>query len=205
MPSTAKILPVQSRALKTRTALLEAVEALVVSEGEAAVTTTRIAQETGVAVGTIYRYFTDRNALLLAAYDANVSRVVSSCARALQNFDANMSRDEAATHLLSLYLDTAAADVAHSGLLSAMRKIRPIDADQAGDNETTIISELLLPFWRRFAPANEPEPDRLHFLSVLLGTLVDLWLMMPDRARREALRPEVEAHMQLALARVTKT
>ena len=80
-PSTAAtmIAPRQTRAKKTRDALLGAVERIVAAEGAEAVTTTRIAVETGVAVGTIYRYFDGREALLLSAYDATVARIVASC------------------------------------------------------------------------------------------------------------------------------
>ena len=52
-------------------------------DGAEAVTTTRVAQQSGVAVGTIYRYFTDRNELLLAAYDATVTRIVAACASSI--------------------------------------------------------------------------------------------------------------------------
>jgi AcrR family transcriptional regulator len=81
-PRQKVIAPRQPRAVETRQRLLNAVESLVVAEGPAAVTTTRIAAHTSVAVGTIYRYFADREALLLAAYDATVERIVAQCAAA---------------------------------------------------------------------------------------------------------------------------
>ena len=54
-------------------------ERIVAEEGADAVTTTRVAAEAGTAVGTIYRYFADREAMLLEAYDATVARLVELC------------------------------------------------------------------------------------------------------------------------------
>lgn len=193
--------PRRSRGLKTRAALLDAVEALVAAEGPDAVTTTRIAAETGVSVGTIYRYFSDREALLLAAYDETVSRIVASCAAALEALPAGIRPAEAARHLLSRYLDEAEAIPAHAGLLAAMRAIRPIEADQEGGNEASITADLLAPFLEKFAPGAAVDPMRLHFMNVLIGTMVDLYLVTSDPAERLGLRAEIEAHTLLALER----
>ena len=195
------IVPRQVRALKTRDALLAAVEALVAAEGAEAVTTTRLASATGVSVGTIYRYFRDRDALLLAAYDATVTRIARTCGAALEEIDPGLPVADAARELLGLYLDTADAIPAHSGLLAAMRAIRPIAADQSGNNETAIVGDLLAPFLQKFTGGAEADPARLHFMSVLLGTLVDLYLVTRDRGERTRLRGEIEAHMLLALER----
>ena len=78
--TTAKAEPVQERALRTRAALLAATEELVTDRGIEAVTTTSVAAAAGCSVGSLYRYFADREALLLAAYDATVRRIVARCA-----------------------------------------------------------------------------------------------------------------------------
>lgn len=197
----AKFAPIQRRAVETRAALLAGVEAVVAADGADAVTTTRIAQQSGVAVGTIYRYFTDRNELLLAAYDATVIRIVDACAGAMADIPPETSPADAARALLARYLTTADSIPGHAGLLKAMRAIRPIEADQSGNNEVTIVGGLLMPFWSRYAGGTAPDPARLHFLGILLGTLVDLYLMTPDGPERIALRAEIDAHLQLALER----
>lgn len=193
--------PRQKRALRTREALLAAVETIVAAEGADAVTTTRIAAATGVSVGTIYRYFDDRDSLLLAAYDATVTRIVAACGAALADLEPGLAVTAAARKLLELYLDTADAIPAHSGLLAAMRAIRPVAADQGGSNEITIVGDLLRPFLQKFAGGTAMDPARLHFLNVLLGTLVDLYLVTADAQERARLRDEIEAHMLLALDR----
>jgi AcrR family transcriptional regulator len=202
LPRPKKIAPRQPRAVETRQRLLDAVEAVVVSEGTAAVTTTRLAAETGVAVGTIYRYFADREALLLAAYDATVERIVSECAAALDALPTIVPPKLAAGALLSAYLAAAEGIPAHAGLLSAMRAIRPTEADQLGGNQAGILRDLFLPFLRIYLPgAATLEPAKLSFISVMVGTMVDLYLVA-DPAARPAIRIEIEAHLGLMVERV---
>jgi AcrR family transcriptional regulator len=201
-PRPKVIAPRQLRAVETRQRLLDAVEALVAAEGPAAVTTTRLAAETGVAVGTIYRYFADRDALLLAAYDATVERIVVECAAALDTLPADLPPGPAAAALLSAYLAAAEALPAHAGLLAAMRTIRPIEADHYGGNQAGILRDLFLPFFQRYLPAAVAiEPARLSFISVMVGTMVDLYLVAEPSTRR-ALRAEIEAHVGLMVERI---
>jgi AcrR family transcriptional regulator len=56
--------PRQKRAIRTRAALLAAAEKTFSSKGYAATTTAAIAQAAGVATGTFYQYFADKDALL---------------------------------------------------------------------------------------------------------------------------------------------
>ncbi|PLP60048.1 hypothetical protein CYK37_07695 [Mesorhizobium loti] len=195
--------PRQRRALRTRAALLEAVEVMVATEGHDAVTTTRIATETGVAVGTIYRYFLDRDALLLAAYEATVARIVAQCLAAIETLPLDLPATDAARILLSHYLEAADSIPAHTGLLAAMRSIRPIEADQQADAQTGITGNLLAPFLVRYVPGSENlEPVRLRFLTVLVSTMVDLYLVTSDGTGRARLRDEIEAHVELMVKRI---
>lgn len=195
-------IPVQNRALRTRAALLTAVEALVASEGAGAVTTTRVADAAGVSVGTLYRYFADRDDLLLAAYDATVERIVATCAGALESLPGTIGIEEAARRLLAVYLEAAEAIPSHARLLKAMRAIRPVEADHS-DERSGVVGEILAPFFVRFAASGTAvDPMRLNLLNVLMGTLVDLYLVTRTPEDRATLRREIEAHMLLAVARL---
>lgn len=198
--TTAKAEPVQERALRTRAALLAATEELVTDRGIEAVTTTSVAAAAGCSVGTLYRYFADREALLLAAYDATVRRIVARCATELAALPAGTPAPEAARLLLGIYLAAAEAIPSHSGLLRAMRSIRPIEAEEGGDRNH-VVHDIVAPFLARFAPDRPTDPLRLRLLNVLLGTLVDLYLVTPDPDARTRLRQDLEAHVLLALER----
>jgi AcrR family transcriptional regulator len=193
--------PRQKRALETRAALLAAVESLVAAEGYDAVTTTRVAAETGVAVGTIYRYFADRDALLLAAYDDTVGRIVARCRDVLEVLPADAPPAEAARVLLDRYLEAADTIPAHTGLLQAMRTIRPVAADQEA-NQDRVTREIFAPFLTRFAPGADASPAALHLMSVMTGTLVDLYLITRGEAERDWLRGEIEAHVAFMVGRL---
>lgn len=202
-PARISSVPRQPRALETRRRLLECVETLVAAHGPAAVTTTRLAAETGVSVGTIYRYFADRDALLLSAYDATVERIVAECAASFGKLPGTLSPTYAARALLGSYLAAASAIPAHAGLLAAMRATRPIEADQHGDNEPGIVARLFLPFLARYLPPGTTiEPARLGFLSVMVGTMVDLYLVTPEVDARTVLRAEIDAHVSLMVERL---
>ena len=200
---TEKASPVQRRAYKTRASLLEAVETVVARQGAAAVTTTAIAAYAGVSVGTLYRYYNDRDELLLAAYDATVERIVADCSQALSALPEDLAAEDAARALLTVYLDATEAIPAHAGLLKAMRAIRTIEADQTGAAGTVVVESIFAPFFNKYAPQTLAEPERLHFMAVLIGSLVDLYLLAPGTGEeRAAMRREVEAHLLLALERM---
>lgn len=196
--------PLQARAVETRAALLRAVEEIVAESGAEAVTTTSVAERAAMSVGSLYRYFKDRNALLLAAYDDTVARISAICAERLAALPPDAPAGEAARQLLNIYLDTAETIPAHPRLLRTMRSLRTIENDQDGA-KLFAVSHLIAPFLKKFSPRARPDPARLHFMNALLGNLVDLYLMSPpNRASRSAMRKEIEAHLLLALERTIR-
>lgn len=197
------VAPRQKRAVATRAALLAAVERIVAAEGPEAVTTTRLAQETDLAVGTIYRYFSGREELLLAAYDATVLRIVAACREVMEQLPLGLPPVEAARLLLRRYLAAAEAIPAHSGLLKAMRAVRPIEADQTGSAALDIARDLISPALEKFLPQlGRIDAERLHFMNVLIGTMVDFYLVTPDRQTKERIAWEIEAHVGLMVERL---
>jgi AcrR family transcriptional regulator len=68
--------PRQARAQATVNAILEATIQVFDREGEDAATTTRIAEIAGVSVGTLYQYFSHRDAILNALQDREFERAL---------------------------------------------------------------------------------------------------------------------------------
>ncbi|MBX3191026.1 MAG: TetR/AcrR family transcriptional regulator [Labilithrix sp.] len=58
--------PKRETSQETRSALLDATEAILRAEGAAAVTTTRVAKQAGLSVGTVYEYFPSKERLVMA-------------------------------------------------------------------------------------------------------------------------------------------
>lgn len=60
--------PQQARAQATLEAIAKAAVSIISEVGTAALTTARIAERAGVSIGTLYRYFPDKKAILLKVY-----------------------------------------------------------------------------------------------------------------------------------------
>ncbi len=75
--------PVQARAAQRIEALLDAAAAVVVEHGIEHLTTALVAERAGASIGTVYRYFPDRVAVLVALAERNFERMHLAVGRVL--------------------------------------------------------------------------------------------------------------------------
>ncbi|MBO1768982.1 TetR/AcrR family transcriptional regulator [Agrococcus sp. TF02-05] len=75
--------PVQARAALRIEALLDAAAAVVVDHGIEHLTTALVAERAGASIGTVYRYFPDRVAVLVALAERNLERIRLAIERVL--------------------------------------------------------------------------------------------------------------------------
>jgi AcrR family transcriptional regulator len=75
--------PVQARAAQRVEALLDAAAAVVVEHGIEHLTTALVAERAGASIGTVYRYFPDRVAVLVALAERNLERMRHAVGRVL--------------------------------------------------------------------------------------------------------------------------
>ncbi|WP_072313716.1 TetR/AcrR family transcriptional regulator [Agrococcus sp. Marseille-P2731] len=75
--------PVQARAAHRIEALLDAAAAVVVEHGIEHLTTALVAERAGASIGTVYRYFPDRVAVLVALAERNLERMRLAIERVL--------------------------------------------------------------------------------------------------------------------------
>jgi len=68
--------PTQERAQRTIEAIFEATAQIVESDGEAALTTNKVARRAGFSIGTLYQYFPSKEAILLAMIQRERRRVM---------------------------------------------------------------------------------------------------------------------------------
>ncbi|HZU85091.1 MAG TPA: TetR/AcrR family transcriptional regulator [Polyangiaceae bacterium] len=83
MRSTERKQPRQARAQQTVGAILEATVQILDREGLDAATTTRIAEVAGVSIGSVYQYFSHRDAILRALQDREFERTLAMMQRVL--------------------------------------------------------------------------------------------------------------------------
>ena len=80
MPKTPRRQPRQARAQATRDAIFQAVAQILETDGEAGFNTNRVAERAGVSVGTLYQYFADKQAILVAMALAENAKVRAALA-----------------------------------------------------------------------------------------------------------------------------
>lgn len=87
VPEIKRRIPRQARAAETVTTLLEAAAQILEAGGLAAFTTNAVAERAGVSIGTLYQYFVDKNALLLALARQEMTAALVEVGRALSGAD----------------------------------------------------------------------------------------------------------------------
>lgn len=80
-PAIARRAPKQTRAVATRDAIFEAVAQILEREGEGALNTNRIAERAGVSVGTLYQYFPNKTAILVAMAKTEMAAITADSVR----------------------------------------------------------------------------------------------------------------------------
>lgn len=87
VPEIKRRIPRQARAAETVAAILEAAAQILEAGGLAAFTTNAVAERAGVSIGTLYQYFVDKNALLLALARQELGAALVEVGRALSGVD----------------------------------------------------------------------------------------------------------------------
>ena len=83
-PEAKRRIPRQTRAAETVAAILEAAAQILEAGGLAAFTTNAVAERACVSIGTLYQYFTDKNAVLLALARQEMEVALVEVGRALR-------------------------------------------------------------------------------------------------------------------------
>jgi AcrR family transcriptional regulator len=96
--------PVQARSTARLTALLDAAAAAIDELGYERLTTAMVAERAGASIGTVYRYFPDRIAVLQALAARNLERVLTSLRGAVAD-RSNKTWREAVLAVFDRYVD----------------------------------------------------------------------------------------------------
>jgi AcrR family transcriptional regulator len=162
--ATARKKPRQARSQTTVSAILEATVQVLEREGAEAATTTRIAEVAGVSVGTIYQYFSHRDAILDALQDREFDRAVELMQTILSEDNLGKTPRETVTAcvrgLTSLY-------EANPGLhrVLAMEGLRMTKADRVHAFDLRIIAIVRHFLAATAAPVRRPNVDAAAFVA----------------------------------------
>jgi AcrR family transcriptional regulator len=144
--------PKQQRSRETVEAVLEAVQRVLRREGAEAITTNRVAEAAGVSIGSLYQYFPDKQAIVLALRDRHVNgvrhvieRTMTHCTSAsLEEFTrelveqlANVHSEDAELHEIVSGAVPGGADGFKSALQATFEQvISPTKQDRYTPEET---------------------------------------------------------------------
>jgi AcrR family transcriptional regulator len=136
--------PQQSRSRVTVTAILDAMTRVLDREGAEAATTTRIAEVAGISIGTLYQYFSHRDAILDALQDREFERAMELLRKILlvgPHASAREVAHEVFEGMLGLY---ASAPGLHRLLVVEGLRVTPTDRVLAFDRHVVDVIRTFL-------------------------------------------------------------
>ena len=125
--------PQQARSRATVTLILDAMTRILDREGPDAGTTTRVAEVAGISIGTLYQYFSHRDAILDALQDREFERAMELMQRVLTSNSHGAGRDVARAVISGLLQLYAEAPGLHRVLALEGLRVTPTDRVHAFD------------------------------------------------------------------------
>ena len=152
--------PVQARSTARLTALLDAAASIVDEIGFERLTTAMVAERAGASIGTVYRYFPDRIALLQALSARNLERVLTRTADEIAD-ERHERWPEALDAAFSVLIDAFATEPGYRGLrVGDVIDLRPAVNDRTYNS---IIAEQLFDALIARFDIPDTEEARFHF------------------------------------------
>ncbi|MCJ7874011.1 TetR/AcrR family transcriptional regulator [Phaeobacter sp. J2-8] len=196
---TARKTPRQSRAKVTLDAIFEAAIQVLIRDGMASLTTTRVAERAGVSVGTMYQYFPNKQALIYALnaryLEALAERIEATC---------QSQHGAAINQMIDALIDTywRAKTERAEATRALYKSVVEMDNDAlvqrfaARTNEATramLISAPNVQF-------RSPDITHLTLVTVIFGAVRNVFERNLDPPDAEALRVELIAMCQAYVA-----
>ncbi len=191
-PLTPRRIPRQPRAQATRAAILEAAAHIVAAGGLAAFNTNAVAARAGVSIGSLYQYFPNKDALMLALIAERQAQQVAGIAQALEALPAGADLEAALRMLVRAAMaqhredDLLASAIDHEEARLPAGEVVAAALAEAG----ALVGGLLARFPGEIAPTAPEVAART--LPGLVRAVVDLWANLDPpqlgRAEDEAVR-----------------
>lgn len=185
--------PVQARSAATVSALHTATIQVLTREGLSRCTTTRVARRAGMSVGSLYQYYPNRDALLVAVLEQHLNEVAVSVEDVCLHSQGKPVAEMAAM-LVAGFLAAKLRDPQESGALYSVAAERNGTRLAAAAHRRLVIA-----ITQMLASAPDAEFDNPGITATIaLGALVG-----PVRARLEGLTtPEFNNHLAEELTRL---
>ena len=191
-PLEPRRMPRQSRAVVTHAAILEAATHIIAGGGLAAFNTNAVAARAGVSIGSLYQYFPNKDALMLALIANRQAEQVANITDALEGLPPEADLEMAVRIIVRAAMrhhredDLLASAIDHEEARLPAGKVVAAALDEAG----ALVGPLLARFSDEIAPTQSKIAGRT--LPALVRAVVDQWANLSppqlDRAESEAVR-----------------
>ncbi|OMC47052.1 hypothetical protein A5745_10765 [Mycobacterium sp. IS-2888] len=186
-----RTIPAQERSRRTLTTLLDAASELLRESGPDALTTSALAERTGLRVRNVYRYFRDRQAIVATLAERMNARIESAIADADLS-DPSRSLEQLVDALVEQILSAAASESAAVQIRAAMRTSRELQAiDIASDRRiAAVLADALRQ--RGVRARRDRLAAALFVLVTAIGAVLDRATLDNDERDRAAVVREVK-------------
>lgn len=162
--------PVQARSNLRLTALLDAAATLIHRNGYEELTTADVAKEAGASIGTVYRYFVDRVALLKALSTRNFERTTNMFMDTLKSANPSTEAD-AIDVVFDMYVDLFRNEKGYRSLrMGDVLDLRPIEGITASRRSAETLAALLSTISGK--PVTEESIHRLELNFITVDALL---------------------------------
>lgn len=194
--------PTQERARKRVTGILAAAADLISQGGVEAVTTTDLAQQAGVPVGSIYQYFEDANDVLRTVQGEYAAELVAACHEVLDSLPPNTDWQTSTRLTIDTYWEELLKRPIYVALLrDATRTQSFAESMNLGGLRESDIGALFLRSLHVGGASLPPAKADAVTDTVLgsLSALTDLAMLIDDDTARETRRQEMLRMIELYL------
>lgn len=187
-----RTIPAQDRSRRTVSAILDAANELLKEGGPDALTTSGLADRTGLRVRNVYRYFRDRQAIVATLAERMNSRIESAITDIAGLSDPTRSLERVLDDLIEQVVTAAASEPAVIQIRAAMRTSRELqDIDAASDRRIAgLLAEALRQRGVRTRRARLEVG--LFVLVTSIGAVLDRAALDSDEGDRATLIREVK-------------
>jgi AcrR family transcriptional regulator len=166
-------IPSQERSRQTFALLVEAAAQVLESQGEEAVTTNAVAERAGYSIGTLYQYFPDQDAILVALAEREKSRILERMRSLMGKIDGGDSEGRLRDFVRALIQSFAKRRGARRQFSLMVARTAKRERDGRGV-DLDEFSDILIEAWRKLRLEREAAMDRIHafvLTRALLGVL----------------------------------
>ena len=162
--------PSQARSAWTVDLILEAAAQVLEARGEEALTTKTAAERAGVSIGTLYQYFPNRDAILVALADREAKRIAERMRALIDRRDQENGQDPVRSLIRALIRS-------YAGRRGAKRQFALMIAmtgKSGGSSLRKEIAELLAETWNRSNAAGGPTINKVYayaMVNAIIGVL----------------------------------